>query len=54
MMLAGVDLAEAAGIAESIRLACAETAFDGKAVDASLSVSVGVAACKGLRPRSPR
>jgi diguanylate cyclase (GGDEF)-like protein len=47
MMLPGVYLTEAAAIAESIRIACARTAFDGDTIGASLSVSIGVAASRG-------
>ncbi len=47
MLLPGVDLTEAAAIAESIRVACARKAFDGDTIGASLSISIGVAASLG-------
>jgi diguanylate cyclase (GGDEF)-like protein len=47
MMLPGVHLTEAAAIAESIRIVCARTAFDGDTIGAGLSVSIGVAASRG-------
>jgi len=43
----GVDLAEAAAMAESIRIACGKMPFDGEAAGASVTVSIGVAACPG-------
>jgi diguanylate cyclase (GGDEF)-like protein len=48
MMLPRATLAEAADIAEAIRLACAEIVFEGPAGSSRLSVSLGVAVC----PRS--
>jgi diguanylate cyclase (GGDEF)-like protein len=44
MMLPGTVLAQAAAIAESIRIACGKITLGGEEADASLSVSIGVAA----------
>jgi diguanylate cyclase (GGDEF)-like protein len=49
MLAPGVDLAEAAGMAESIRVACGKTPFDGEAAGACVTVSIGVAACAGSK-----
>jgi len=44
VMLPGVGLAEAASIAENIRVGCSKLLFEHPAMGATLSVSIGVAA----------
>jgi diguanylate cyclase (GGDEF)-like protein len=49
LLAPGVDLAEAAAMAESIRIACGKMPFDGDAAGACVTVSIGVAACAGSK-----